>query len=118
MPCYYAYLIDIDGRIAKRDVIVCDDDEQAKRVAKQMTDCHAIELWQEARATFEPGHNKTRLLIGGFFRGRRLMRFATVFSSLRRISRLFSGHVAGIEVVLPFRVLAGLLLVWIFIVGH
>ena len=34
MPCYYAYLIDADGRIAKREVIVCDDDE-AKRVAKQ-----------------------------------------------------------------------------------
>jgi hypothetical protein len=34
MPCYYAYLIDADGRIAKREVIMCDDDE-AKRVAKQ-----------------------------------------------------------------------------------
>jgi hypothetical protein len=55
MPCYYAYLIDAGGRIAKREVIVCDDDEQAKRVAKQMTLSHAIELWQEARmiATFD-----------------------------------------------------------------
>ena len=62
MPCYYAYLIDADGRIAKREVIVCDDDEQAKRVAKQMTLSHAIELWQEARmiATFEPGHNSSK----------------------------------------------------------
>jgi hypothetical protein len=44
----------------KREVIVCDDDEQAKRVvAKQITFSHAIELWQEARmiATFEPRHN-------------------------------------------------------------
>jgi len=49
------HLIDADGRIAKREVIVCDDDEQAKRVAKQMTLSHAIELWQEARmiATFD-----------------------------------------------------------------
>ena len=56
MPCYHAYLIDTDGRIAKRDAIECDDDEQAKRVAKQMANRHAIELWQEARmiATFEP----------------------------------------------------------------
>jgi hypothetical protein len=56
MPCYHAYLINADGRIAKRDAIECDDDEQAKRVAKQMADRHAIELWQEARmiATFEP----------------------------------------------------------------
>jgi len=57
MPCYYAYLIDAGGRIAKREVIVCDDDEQAKRVvAKQITFSHAIELWQEACkiSTFEP----------------------------------------------------------------
>jgi hypothetical protein len=35
---------------------VCEDDEEAKRVTKQMVDGHAIELWQEARmiATFEP----------------------------------------------------------------
>ena len=59
MPYYYAYLIDADGRIAKREIIECDDDEQAKRMAKQITDSHAIELWQEARmiATFEPDHN-------------------------------------------------------------
>jgi hypothetical protein len=38
MPCYYAYLIDADGRIAKREIIECDDDEQAKRMAKQITD--------------------------------------------------------------------------------
>ena len=55
MPCYYAYLIDADGRIAKREAIVCDDEEQAKRVTKQITFNHAIELWQEARmiATFD-----------------------------------------------------------------
>jgi hypothetical protein len=35
---------------------MCNDDEETKRVAKQMVDGHAIELWQEAReiATFEP----------------------------------------------------------------
>ena len=56
MPGYYAYVIGVDGRISKRVAIVCDDDEEAKRVAKQMVDGHAIELWQEARmiATFEP----------------------------------------------------------------
>jgi len=56
MPGYHTYLIGEDGRIAKRISIECVDDEEAKRVAKQMTDCHAIELWQEARmiATFEP----------------------------------------------------------------
>jgi len=51
-----AHLIDADARIAKREVIMCDDDEQAKRVAKQLTFSLAMELWQEARmiATFEP----------------------------------------------------------------
>ena len=35
---------------------MCDDDEEAKRVSRQMVDGHAIELWQEARkiALFEP----------------------------------------------------------------
>ena len=56
MPGYYAYLIGVDGRFEKRVAIVSDDDEEAKRLAKQMVDGHAIELWQEARkiATFEP----------------------------------------------------------------
>jgi hypothetical protein len=56
MPGYYAYLIGFDGRFEKRVAIVSDDDEEAKRLAKQMVDGHAIELWQEARkiATFEP----------------------------------------------------------------
>ena len=44
-----------DGRISKRVTIVCDDDEEAKRVSRQMVAGHAIELWQEARkiALFE-----------------------------------------------------------------
>jgi hypothetical protein len=36
MPCYHAYHIEADGRIAKRDALECEDDEQVKRVAKQM----------------------------------------------------------------------------------
>jgi hypothetical protein len=56
MPGYYAYLIGDDGRFEKRVAIVCDDDEEAKGLAKQMVDGHAIELWHEARmiVTFEP----------------------------------------------------------------
>jgi hypothetical protein len=56
MPGYYAYLIGHDGRISQRVELVREDDEEAKRVTKQMVDGHAIELWQEARmiATFEP----------------------------------------------------------------
>jgi hypothetical protein len=49
MPGHYAYLIGVDGHIAKRVGIVCDDDEEAKGLAKQMVDRDAIELWHEAR---------------------------------------------------------------------
>ena len=53
---YYAYIVGHDGHIQNRVVIVCDDDEEAKRCAKRLVDGHAVELWQEARkvATFEP----------------------------------------------------------------
>ena len=44
MPSYYAYLIGVDGHIAKRVAIVCGDDEEAKDLAKQMVDGHAVEL--------------------------------------------------------------------------
>jgi hypothetical protein len=56
MADYYAYLIDIDGRMSKRVPIACHDDEEAKRLANQMVDGHALELWHESRevATFEP----------------------------------------------------------------
>src|SRR3978361_1064518 len=56
MSGYFAYRISVDGSISKRVAIACDDDEEAKRFAKQMVDGHALELWQDARkiATFEP----------------------------------------------------------------
>jgi len=56
MPDYYAYLIGVDGHIAKRVAIVCGDDEEAKDLAKQMVDGHAVELWRGACmiAAFEP----------------------------------------------------------------
>ena len=43
---------------------------------------------------------------------------ATVFVSLLHIAGLFSGHVSGIEVVLAFRILAGLFLSRALVVGH
>lgn len=56
MAGYYAYFVGADGRLVKRVAIACDDDNEAKGVAKQLVDDHAIELWHEARmiATFEP----------------------------------------------------------------
>jgi hypothetical protein len=56
MQGYYAFVIGEDGHITNRVEVICDDDEEAKRCARQMVDGHAIELWQGARmiASFEP----------------------------------------------------------------
>ena len=56
MAGYYAYFVGADGHLIKRVAIVCDDDEDAKGIAKKMVVDQAIELWHEARmiATFEP----------------------------------------------------------------
>ena len=53
---YYAYIIGSDGHISNRVSILCDDDEEAMRLAEQLADGHTIELWQEARriTTFQP----------------------------------------------------------------
>ena len=53
-------------------------------------------------------------LTGGLFFA--LMRCATIFVSLLRIPGLFTGHISGIEMVLAFGILAGLLLIWVFVV--
>jgi hypothetical protein len=56
MAGYYAYIIGDDDRIASRVDVICADDDEAKRLAKQLVDGHAVELWQEARMIerFEP----------------------------------------------------------------
>ncbi len=56
MPGYYAYLIGDDDHITARVEIICDDDQEAKRLAKQLVDRQAVELWQEARklGRFDP----------------------------------------------------------------
>ncbi|MBR0755355.1 hypothetical protein JQ604_24490 [Bradyrhizobium jicamae] len=46
---YYAYVMGHDGHIQNRIAILCDDDEEAKRLAKQLVDGHDVELWQGTR---------------------------------------------------------------------
>lgn len=55
MTGYHAYLIGEDGHITNRVTILAADDGEAVRLAKQLVDGHAVELWQEARkiATFD-----------------------------------------------------------------
>jgi hypothetical protein len=71
MAGYYAYLIGVDGRTSKRVDIVCDDDEEAKRLAKQMVDGHALELWQrnpqdrDVRTSCAYGRGGSQRLLGG-----------------------------------------------------
>ena len=56
MSGYYAYFTGDDGHITNRVTILAVNDEEAKRLAKQLVDGHAVELWQEERkiAIFEP----------------------------------------------------------------
>ena len=57
MGGYYAYIIDDDGHITSRVSVFGKDDAEARRLAKELVDCHAVELWQESRMVerFEPG---------------------------------------------------------------
>jgi hypothetical protein len=56
-------------------------------------------------------------LTGGFFF--LFMRWrVTVIGGLLRISGRFPGHISGIVMVFAFRILAGLLLIWVFVVDH
>jgi hypothetical protein len=45
---YYAYVIGDDGHITRRIALIGPDDAEAKRLAKQLVDGHAVELWQGA----------------------------------------------------------------------
>ena len=53
---YYAYVIGDDGHITSRIEVIGTDDAEARRLAKQLVDGHAIELWQGTRMVdrFEP----------------------------------------------------------------
>jgi hypothetical protein len=56
MSGYYAYFTGDDGHITSRVTIFAANDEEAKELAKQLVDGHAVELWQEGRkiAAFDP----------------------------------------------------------------
>jgi hypothetical protein len=55
MPEYRAYLVGHDGHFSEAVPLVCGDDDEAMKKAKQLVDGHDVELWQRDRkiATFE-----------------------------------------------------------------
>jgi hypothetical protein len=55
MTFYRAYLIGRDGHFMKAIDLICDDDDGARKCARQMVDGHDVELWQHDRrvAKFE-----------------------------------------------------------------
>jgi hypothetical protein len=53
---YRAYIIGSDGHFVRAIELVCPDDEAAKEYAKQLVDCHDIELWQGDRHVAKFGH--------------------------------------------------------------
>lgn len=59
MAGYYVYILGDDDHIVDRVEVITADDEEAKRLARQLVADRAIELWQEARkiARFEPQHS-------------------------------------------------------------
>ena len=46
MPEYRAYFIGPDGRIHSRIELICIDDDDELKHAKQLVDGHDVELWQ------------------------------------------------------------------------
>jgi hypothetical protein len=55
MPEYRAYIVGHDGHFSEAVPLVCVDDDEAMKKAKQLVDGHDVELWQRDRkiATFE-----------------------------------------------------------------
>jgi hypothetical protein len=55
MPEYRAYIVGHDGHFSEAVPLVCADDDEAMKKAKQLVDGHDVELWQRDRkiATFE-----------------------------------------------------------------
>jgi hypothetical protein len=49
MTHYRAYLIGRDGYFMKSVDLICDDDDGARKCARQMVDGHDVELWQQDR---------------------------------------------------------------------
>ena len=50
MPYYRIYFLDRNGRIAgPPEVIDCEDDEHAKKTARQQVDGKDVELWDGSR---------------------------------------------------------------------
>jgi hypothetical protein len=57
MQDYRAYILGPDGHVQNRVDLLCDDEAEAIKLAKQLVDGHDVELWQLDRRieTFKPG---------------------------------------------------------------
>lgn len=49
MEGYRAYILGFDGHVRNRVDLICDDEAEAIRLAKQLVDGHDVELWQLGR---------------------------------------------------------------------
>ena len=56
MQEYRAFIIGPNDHVIGRRDIICLDEQAARERAKQLVDCHAVELWQLERLIerFEP----------------------------------------------------------------
>lgn len=58
MASYYICIIGDDGKIEDRVGVLCDDDEEAIRIAKKFADGSAVELWYGKRKITELNRNE------------------------------------------------------------
>ena len=49
MQEYRAHIMDLDGHIALRIVLMCEDETEAKKRARCLADGYDVELWFEDR---------------------------------------------------------------------
>jgi hypothetical protein len=49
MEGYRAYILGADGQVENRVDLMCEDEAEAIRLAKQLVDGHDVELWQLGR---------------------------------------------------------------------
>jgi hypothetical protein len=58
MQGYRAYILREDGHVQDRVDLVCEDEAEARKLARQLVDGHDVELWQLDRKIETFRHNR------------------------------------------------------------
>jgi hypothetical protein len=63
MSDYRAYIMGPDGHVQNRVDLLCNDEAEAIRLAKQLVDGHDVELWQLGRRVETFRHTSERPIL-------------------------------------------------------